>query len=116
MHHGWLVLGGFLLGTLGVKAVTSRPAKKAAVRATACGLHFKDYVNGVVDEAKAQCDDIMAEAIALKDEEDAESMQDVEIIEEVEIESVTDIDDESTPAKSSKTSTSKKTQSKTAKK
>lgn len=71
MNHGLLVLGGFLLGTAGMKIATSRPVKKAAVRVTACGLQMKDYVNYVVAETKAQYDDIMAEAVALKEAEDA---------------------------------------------
>ena len=71
MHPGLLVLGGFLLGTAGVKAAKSNLVHKACVRATACGLECKDYVEHVVDETKAQCSDIMAEAEALKTEEDA---------------------------------------------
>lgn len=66
MHPGLLVLGGFLLGTAGVKAVTSRPAHKACVQVTACALQAKDCVSRVVDEAKAECDDIMAEANYVK--------------------------------------------------
>lgn len=80
MHPGLLVLGGFLLGTAGVKAVRSRPAHQAYVRATVCGLQAKDYVSRVVDEAKAQCDDIMAEAQYIKTVEAAEREADEVII------------------------------------
>ncbi|WP_415979747.1 DUF6110 family protein [Adlercreutzia equolifaciens] len=82
MHPGLLVLGGFLLGTAGVKAASSRPAHQAYVRATVCGLQAKDYVSRVVDEAKAQCDDIMAEAQYIKTVEAAEREADEVIIEQ----------------------------------
>ncbi|MCI9262359.1 DUF6110 family protein [uncultured Adlercreutzia sp.] len=80
MHPGLLVLGGFLLGTAGVKAACSRPAHRAYVRTTVWGLQAKDYVERVVDEAKAQCDDIMAEAQYVKTVEDAERDADEVII------------------------------------
>ena len=76
MHPGLLVLGGFLLGTAGVKAATSRPVRKACVRTTVCALQCKDYVSHVVDEAKAQCDDILAEAEVIKAEEEEEIVVD----------------------------------------
>ena len=66
MHHGLLVLGGFLLGTAGVKAVRSAPAHRAYVRTTVCALQCKDYVSRVIEEAKAECDDILAEAEEIK--------------------------------------------------
>lgn len=72
MHPGLLVLGGFLLGTAGVKAARSRPARRAYVRTTVCALQAKDYVTRIVDEAKAECDDIMAEAQYVKTVEAAE--------------------------------------------
>ena len=50
MNHGILVGAGFLLGTLGVKALKSEPVRKAAVATV------------IVDEAKAELDDILAEA------------------------------------------------------
>lgn len=71
MHPGLLVLGGFLLGTAGVKAVRSNPAHRAYVRTTVCALQAKDYVARVVDEAKAECDDILAEAQYVKAVEEA---------------------------------------------
>lgn len=69
MHPGLLVAGGFLLGTVGVKAVRSKQFRNACVRVTACGLEAKDYVEYVLDEAKAECDDILAEAEELKAQE-----------------------------------------------
>lgn len=62
MHPGILIGAGFLLGTAGVKAVTSAPAKRAYVKGLVCGLKAKESVNTMVDEAKAEFDDLMAEA------------------------------------------------------
>ena len=62
MHPGILIGAGFLLGTAGVKAVTSKPAKKAYVRGIVCGMKAKEQVETMVDEAKAEFDDLMAEA------------------------------------------------------
>ncbi len=83
MHPGLLVLGGFLLGTAGVKAATSRPVRKACVRTTVRALQCKDYVSHVVDEAKAQCDDILAEAEVIKAEEEAEREEEIAVDEVV---------------------------------
>ena len=57
-----LVGGGFLLGTAGVKAVTSAPAKKAYVQGIACGLRAKNCYQDMVEQAKAEVDDMVAEA------------------------------------------------------
>lgn len=62
MHPGILVGAGFLLGTAGVKAITSKPAKKAYVKGIVCGMKAKEQVETMVDEAKAEFDDLMAEA------------------------------------------------------
>lgn len=80
MKHGWFVLGGFLLGTAGTRAVMSRPFKRVLARATACGLEAKEYVDYVVDETKAQCDDILAEAKAIKAQDEAKNADGEEII------------------------------------
>ena len=48
-RDGWMIAGGFALGTLGLKALSSSTAKKC-------------YVQDVVEQAKAQVDDIVAEA------------------------------------------------------
>ena len=43
-----LVGGGFLLGTAGIKALTSAPAKKAYVHGIACGLRAKNCYQDMV--------------------------------------------------------------------
>ena len=72
MNHGILVGAGFLLGTLGVKALKSEPAHKAAVATIAQGLKLKEGAESLGDEAKAEFDDILAEAGYDKAEEDVE--------------------------------------------
>lgn len=72
MNHGILVGAGFLLGTLGVKALKSEPAHKAAVATIVQGLKLKEGAESLVDEAKAEFDDILAEAGYDKAEEDVE--------------------------------------------
>ncbi len=69
MHPGILVGAGFLIGTLGVKALKSEPAHKAAVYTIAQGLKAKESAETLVDEAKAEFDDILAEAGYSKEEE-----------------------------------------------
>lgn len=61
-RSGWLVGAGFLLGTLGVKALTSPTAKKCYVQGVATGLRAKAAYEGIVEQAKAEVDDIVAEA------------------------------------------------------
>lgn len=61
-RDGLFLAGGVLLGTAGVKALTSKPAKKLYVQAVAGGLRAKASYQDVVEQAKAQVDDIVAEA------------------------------------------------------
>lgn len=87
MNHGILVGAGFLLGTLGVKALKSEPAHKAAVATIAQGLKLKEGAESLVDEAKAEFDDILAEAGYDKAEEDVEEEAAEELEEAQEAES-----------------------------
>lgn len=66
MNPGILVGAGFLLGSLGVKALTSEKAKKTYVNGIVAGMRVKEGVQVVIDEARAQFDDIMAEAAYVK--------------------------------------------------
>ena len=61
-HNGLLVAGGFALGTAGVKALTSETAKKGYVKVVASGMRAKNAYLDVCEQAKAQVDDIVAEA------------------------------------------------------
>ncbi len=62
MHPAILVGAGFLAGTAGVKAVTSKTARKIYVKGLVQSLKAKENCESLVEEAKAQFDDIMAEA------------------------------------------------------
>ncbi len=59
----WLLVGaGFLLGSAGLKALASPSAKKVYVQGVAKGLQAKSCYEDIVEQAKAQVDDIVAEA------------------------------------------------------
>ena len=53
---------GFLIGTAGVKAVTSETARKGYVHAMAQGMRAKSEYESIVEQAKSEFDDIKAEA------------------------------------------------------
>ncbi len=57
-----LVGGGFLLGTAGIKLLTSAPVKNACVQGIACGMRVKNCYQDMVEQAKANVDDMVAEA------------------------------------------------------
>ena len=59
-----LVGGGFLLGTAGIKLLTSAPVKNACVRVKNC---YQD----MVEQAKANVDDMVAEAAYITQSEAA---------------------------------------------
>ena len=62
---------GFLIGTIGIKAATSKTAKKGYVHAMAQGMKAKADYESIVEQAKAEFDDMKAEAeyIAVSDED-----------------------------------------------
>ena len=62
---------GFLIGTIGLKAATSQNAKKGYVHAMAQGMKAKAEYNNIVEQAKAEFDDMKAEAefIAVSDKD-----------------------------------------------
>lgn len=63
-----MIGAGFLLGTAGMKALTSKTAKKCYVQGVAKGLRAKTAYQNVVEQAKAEVDDIVAEAAYLNSE------------------------------------------------
>lgn len=77
--HALLVGAGFLLGTAGLKALQSEPAKRLAVQGVAAGMRAKAGYEDIVEQAKAQVDDIVAEAAYLNSTEDASAPQ-VEVV------------------------------------
>ncbi len=63
---GTLLVGaGFLLGTAGMKALTSQTAKKCYVRGVAGALRVRQGYEQIIEQAKAEVDDIVAEAAYL---------------------------------------------------
>ena len=64
-----------IIGTVGVKAVTSGTAKKGYVHAMAQGMKAKAEYENIVEQAKAEYDDIKAQAayIAVSDADVAEA-------------------------------------------
>lgn len=72
MNPGILVGAGFLLGSVGVKALTSKKAKQVYVKGIVQGMRAKEEVETMVDEARAEFDDLLAEAGYAKETEDSE--------------------------------------------
>lgn len=70
MNPGILVGAGFLLGSVGVKALTSKKAKQVYVKGIVQGMRAKEEVETMVDEARAEFDDLLAEAGYVKDSDD----------------------------------------------
>lgn len=70
-----LIGGGFLLGTAGMKAVTSAPAKRAYVQGIACGIRAKNCYQDMVEQAKAEVDDMVAEATYLTSKSKADEAE-----------------------------------------
>ncbi len=62
---------GFLIGTVGLKAATSETAKKGYVHVMAQGFKAKAGYEDLVEQAKAEFDDMKAEAeyIAVSDKD-----------------------------------------------
>ena len=71
-RDGWMLAGGFALGTLGLKALSSSTAQKRYVQGVAKGLQAKAAYQDVVEQAKAQVDDIVAEASYINESAKAE--------------------------------------------
>ena len=63
MNPGILIgAAGFLAGSVGLKAVTSDTARRLYVKGLVQGMKVKDTCESLVEEAKAEFDDLMAEA------------------------------------------------------
>lgn len=60
-QNGLPIAGGFLLGTLGVKALCPDTAKNGYVQAAAAGMRVKNSYDKIVEQTKAEVDDIVSE-------------------------------------------------------
>ena len=63
-----LFAAGFLLGTAGVKLLSSKDAKKAYVHATAAALRAKESVMATVTNIKENAGDVLADAKELNEQ------------------------------------------------
>ncbi len=76
-----LFLGGVLFGTVGIKALSSKEAKKLYVKGAVIGLEAKDYVMKTTCCIKENAEDILAEAKLKKEEKEKNTD---EVFEEIE--------------------------------
>ncbi len=67
--------GGALFGSVGIKLLTGKDAKKAYVHATAMGLRMKDSVMETVTAVQENAADILASARDLNDAREAEAAE-----------------------------------------
>ena len=112
MSLGWF-LGGTLFGSVGLKALGSKDAKKVYSKVISYGLDAKDSIMETADGLKEGWDDVYAEAKELKADRDAEKDSEAEIIEDTSSEK-TAAATKSTQAKSTaaKKTTTRKTTAK----
>lgn len=66
---------GFLLGTAGVKVLSSPDAKKIYTQVTAAALRGVDEVTRVATSIKENCEDIAAEAKQINEQRSAQARQ-----------------------------------------
>lgn len=64
--------GGFLIGTAGVKILSSKEAKKVYAHTTAAVIRAKDCVMTGVTKVREGCGDVLAEAHDINDRRDSD--------------------------------------------
>lgn len=77
-----LFLGGVLMGTAGIRILTSSDAKKVYVQGTAAALRGKEEVMTTATTLRENCEDIYAEAIEVNERRAAKKAEE-EIIEDI---------------------------------
>lgn len=73
--HSLLVAAGAVLGVVVPKVLASDAAKRVAVNGVAAGMRVKAGYQDIVEQAKAQVDDIVAEAEYLNNPVDVEVVE-----------------------------------------
>lgn len=72
-------VGGLFVGSVGLKALTSKDAKKIYSNVIAKGYEVRDYIESTVDDVKQQSDDVLADAKTIyetnKKEEELDSFK-----------------------------------------
>ena len=69
----WILAAGVVIGTAGLKLLTSKEAKKAYVHMAAAGLEVRDYLCDMSGAFRAKVNDIYRKAKELKAQNDAEA-------------------------------------------
>ena len=69
--HSGLFAAGVVFGTAGIKALSSKDAKKLYTNCTAAVLRAKDCVMKTVSKVQENAEDIYAEAKAINEEREA---------------------------------------------
>lgn len=87
-------VGGTLFGSVGIKLLTSKDAKKAYVHVTAAGLRAKDCVMTTVDTVQENANDILASAQDLNEERAAREEAECEAAEIADAEASEEADGE----------------------
>lgn len=77
-----LFLGGVLMGTAGIRILTSSDARKVYVQGTAAALRGKEEVMTTATTLRENCEDIYAEAIEVNERRAAKKAEE-EIIEDI---------------------------------
>lgn len=72
--HTGLIGLGFLLGSAGLKMLTSERAKNIYVKGIAEGIKIKSSAEELVERAKENVDDLVAEAEHVADQQRAEKI------------------------------------------
>ena len=80
-----LFAGGVLFGSAGIKALSSKDAKKVYTQGTAAGLRVKDCLMKTATNVQENAEDILAEAKQInkdREESEAEEVLEAEAFEE----------------------------------
>lgn len=80
-----LFLGGVLMGTAGIRVLTSDDARKVYVQGTAAALRGKEEVMTTATTLRENCEDIYAEAMEVNEQRAAKKAEEAaeEIIEDM---------------------------------
>ena len=80
-----LFLGGVLMGTAGIRILTSSDARKVYVQGTAAALRGKEEVMTTATALRENCEDIYAEAVEVNEKKAAKKTAEAaeEIIEDM---------------------------------
>lgn len=78
-----LFLGGVLMGTAGLRILTSEDAKKVYAQGTAAALRGKEEVMTTATNLRENCEDIYAEAVEINEKRAEEKTTAEEIIEDM---------------------------------